>query len=238
RNSAVDFNFPPRRGTGIARHLTHCSADTIDLINHLCIYDPDHRISALQALRHPYFDTVRNQENEQMQEHGINQWENVTRIVKTSEDQYQRSDSSSSKSTINEENSSPGYNVHNPSTISHNSVIKPDFNRLLYPPTKAQSLIDTRLQGQSIKKSSTQHPNNIKTKNSFSQHNQTQSFYSSLSTIGTNVLHYQTRKHRQTTKNSPKPFLPPVSGASAFSHYPTNNGHAPSIMNKVMNLQL
>jgi len=59
RNSAVDFNFPPRRGTGIARHLTHCSSDTIDLINQLCIYDPDHRISAAQALRHPYFDAIR-----------------------------------------------------------------------------------------------------------------------------------------------------------------------------------
>jgi renal tumor antigen len=59
RNSAVDFNFPPRRGTGIARHLTHCSSDTIDLINQLCVYDPDHRISAAQALRHPYFDAIR-----------------------------------------------------------------------------------------------------------------------------------------------------------------------------------
>ncbi len=55
----MDFNFPPRRGTGIARHLTHCSSDTVDLINQLCIYDPDHRISAAQALRHPYFDAVR-----------------------------------------------------------------------------------------------------------------------------------------------------------------------------------
>ncbi|CAF5032865.1 unnamed protein product, partial [Rotaria socialis] len=54
RNAAVDFNFPPRRGTGIARHLTNCSPDAIDLINHLCIYDPDHRISAHHALQHPY----------------------------------------------------------------------------------------------------------------------------------------------------------------------------------------
>ena len=55
----MDFNFPPRRGTGIARYLTHCSSDTIDLINQLCVYDPDHRITAAQALRHPYFDAVR-----------------------------------------------------------------------------------------------------------------------------------------------------------------------------------
>ncbi|CAF3877259.1 unnamed protein product [Rotaria magnacalcarata] len=113
RNAAVDFNFPPRRGTGIARHLTNCSPDAIDLINHLCIYDPDHRISAHHALQHPYFDAIR-----------------------------------------------------------------------------------------------------------------------SLSTIGSNVFQYQTRKYRQPTKPSLKPFLPPVSGASAFSNYPTNNGHAPSMLNK------
>ncbi len=59
RNSAVDFNFPPRRGTGIARHLSHCSSDTIDIMNQLCVYDPDHRIPAVQALRHPYFDAIR-----------------------------------------------------------------------------------------------------------------------------------------------------------------------------------
>jgi renal tumor antigen len=54
-----DFNFPPRRGTGVARYLSHCSSDTVDLINQLCFYDPDHRISAVQALRHPYFDAIR-----------------------------------------------------------------------------------------------------------------------------------------------------------------------------------
>jgi renal tumor antigen len=59
RNSAVDFNFPPRRGTGIARRLTHSSPDAIDLLNQLCVYDPDDRISAVDALQHPYFDAIR-----------------------------------------------------------------------------------------------------------------------------------------------------------------------------------
>ena len=79
-----------------------------------------------------------------------------------------------------------------------------------------------------------QHPNNsFNTKNNISPLNQSQNFYSSLSTIGSNVFNYQARKYRQPTKPSLKPFLPPVSGASAFSNYPTNNGHAASIMNKV-----
>jgi len=141
------FNFPHRRGTGIARHLTHCSSDTVDLINQLCIYDPDHRISAAQALRHPYFNLNRSQENAQMQEQGVNQWEKEARIVKTSEDQYERSESTSSKSSVVEENKSPISNTHNPPTINQQQTFKPDFNRLIYPPSKAQSLIDTRIPG-------------------------------------------------------------------------------------------
>lgn len=59
RNTQINFNFPLHRGTGVARRLTHCSPDTIDLISQMCVYDPDHRISAEQALQHPYFDTIR-----------------------------------------------------------------------------------------------------------------------------------------------------------------------------------
>lgn len=93
-------------------------------------------------------------------------------------------------------------------------------------------MIDTRIQGQSIKKPSTKHSNNTNNKNGLSNH-QSQSFYSNLSTVGTNAIQYQTRTNGQTTKHSPKPFLPAVSGASAFGHYPTNNGHSPAMMNKV-----
>lgn len=59
RNSAIDFNFPARRGTGFARYLSHSSSDAIDLINQLCAYDPDERLLAKEALRHPYFDAIR-----------------------------------------------------------------------------------------------------------------------------------------------------------------------------------
>ena len=55
----MDFNFPARHGTGIARYLAHCSSDTVDLINQLCIYDPDLRVSGAEALQHPYFDAIR-----------------------------------------------------------------------------------------------------------------------------------------------------------------------------------
>ena len=66
-------------------------------------------------------------------------------------------------------------------------------------------------------------------------HNQTQSFNNVFSNLGANVLYNQTGKHRKTTRNSPKPFLPVVSGASAFSNYSNNTGHSTSILKKVKN---
>ncbi len=110
---------------------------------------------------------------------------------------------------------------------------------MIFPAAKTQSLVDAGIQGQSIKKSTRQYlNNNTKMKYSHSQHpklhpNQAQSFYSSLTTLGANNLHYQTQTNRKITKNGPTPFLPSVSGASAFSNYSTNTGHSTSIVNKV-----
>jgi hypothetical protein len=94
--------------------------------------------------------------------------------------------------------------------------------------------------GQSIKNSPSQYPNNKKPKHILSNHHQihqnhTHSFYSSLSSMGANGLQHQTAKNRQTTKNAPMPFLPPVSGASAFSNYSTNTGQSTSTVKKVKN---
>ncbi|UJR09974.1 hypothetical protein I4U23_014198 [Adineta vaga] len=237
RNSAIDFNFPPRAGTGIARHLTHCSTDTVELINHLCIYDPDQRISAVQALRHPYFDTVRAQEVVQLQEQQNNQLENGVRLVKTSEDRYERSDSSDSKSNAADENISPRSNPHLSPSFHPSQTTRPDVNRLIYVPGKTQSLVDTGIKGQSIKKTIKPYPTNTKMKYTHSNPpqlhtNQAQTFYNSLSSLGANHSHYQTQANRKTTKNGPTPFLPSVSGASAFSNYSVNSGPSASIVTK------
>lgn len=175
-----------------------------------------------------------------MQEQGLTQYDREARIVKTSEDQYERPDSSSSRSSEHEEPQPPKTIVHNPSPLQQqqHQALRPDFNRLIYPPTKAQSLIDTRIPGQPLKKSPSHYTNKKKSKNTFSNHhqlhpNQTHSFYSSLSSMGTNGAPHPSPQHRQTSKHSPMPFLPPVSGASAFSNYSTNTGHTTSIVHKV-----
>ena len=64
------FNFKPKKGVGISRYLPNSSPETIELINLLCTYDPDNRISAHRALKHRYFNPYRdrpanNKENEQ-----------------------------------------------------------------------------------------------------------------------------------------------------------------------------
>mmetsp|Transcript_18150 Transcript_18150/g.45309 ORF Transcript_18150/g.45309 Transcript_18150/m.45309 type:complete len:423 (-) Transcript_18150:732-2000(-) len=60
--SHVDFNFPHQEGTGIAKLIPHASADAIDLMQKLLCYNPDDRISARQALRHPFFRDIRDVE--------------------------------------------------------------------------------------------------------------------------------------------------------------------------------
>jgi renal tumor antigen len=49
----------PRTGTGIATLIPHCSSACIDLVERLLHYDPDERLSARQALKHPYFRDLR-----------------------------------------------------------------------------------------------------------------------------------------------------------------------------------
>ena len=55
----MDFNFPRRKGTGFAHRLRGVSAECIDLMSRLLAYAPEDRISAKQALRHPFFAELR-----------------------------------------------------------------------------------------------------------------------------------------------------------------------------------
>ena len=57
KNSAHrnEFNFEYQKGIGIQRYLTHVSADIVDLIEKMLIYDPDLRPTARQCLFHECF---------------------------------------------------------------------------------------------------------------------------------------------------------------------------------------
>lgn len=58
----MEFDFPYKQGTSIAKLIPHASPDCIDLIQKLLIYNPDQRPSAKQVLRHPFFRELREAE--------------------------------------------------------------------------------------------------------------------------------------------------------------------------------
>lgn len=51
----MEFNFPKKEGTGIAKLIPHVSPETIDIIQKLLTYNSDNRITAANALKHPAF---------------------------------------------------------------------------------------------------------------------------------------------------------------------------------------
>ncbi len=62
----IEFDFPHKVGIGINKFLSHVSEDCKDLINKLLIYNPEERISAKQALNHPYFKDLKKQDEKLM----------------------------------------------------------------------------------------------------------------------------------------------------------------------------
>ena len=58
----MEFDFPRAEGTGISKLITHASPDVQDLIVKLLVYNPDNRITASQALKHPWFREIKEQE--------------------------------------------------------------------------------------------------------------------------------------------------------------------------------
>eukprot|EP00741_Cyanophora_paradoxa_P001772 tig00000073_g1718.t1 len=59
QSSHMDFNFPFKEGTGIAKLIPHASPECVELLQKLLAYNPDDRLSARQAIRHPYFRELR-----------------------------------------------------------------------------------------------------------------------------------------------------------------------------------
>lgn len=60
--SHISFDFPTQKGIGIPQLIPQVHPDCVDLIVKLLKYDASDRISAREALRHPYFKDVRENE--------------------------------------------------------------------------------------------------------------------------------------------------------------------------------
>ncbi|CAD8177307.1 unnamed protein product [Paramecium pentaurelia] len=64
----MEINFPYKVGTGLDNLIPHAPKDLVDLIKQMLVYDPEERINAKQALRHPYFKEFRDQEQQKLLE--------------------------------------------------------------------------------------------------------------------------------------------------------------------------
>ncbi|EAN99671.1 protein kinase [Trypanosoma cruzi] len=58
----MEFEFPRKNGTGLAKFLPNASPEALDLLTKLLTYDEEQRGTARDALRHPYFKTLRESE--------------------------------------------------------------------------------------------------------------------------------------------------------------------------------
>jgi renal tumor antigen len=64
----MEFNFPKKEGTGIAKLIPHVQADIQDVIIKLLVYNSDNRMSAGQALKHPCFKEFRDADKSMIQD--------------------------------------------------------------------------------------------------------------------------------------------------------------------------
>lgn len=55
----MNFDFPPKKGSGIRPLLPGLSPDSVSLMSAMLEYDPDNRSSAGKALQHAYFEEPR-----------------------------------------------------------------------------------------------------------------------------------------------------------------------------------
>ncbi|KAL3917805.1 MAG: hypothetical protein SGPRY_006261 [Prymnesium sp.] len=69
-NSHIDFNFPHKEPQQMSKLIPHCSVECVDIIVKLLAYDPDDRLSARQAVKHPYFKEQRAAEAKEKQAQG------------------------------------------------------------------------------------------------------------------------------------------------------------------------
>ncbi|XP_045631388.1 MAPK/MAK/MRK overlapping kinase isoform X1 [Ursus americanus] len=69
QSRAMSFDFPFKKGSGIPLLTASLSSQCLSLLHAMVAYDPDERISAHQALQHPYFQGQRAAEKQALASH-------------------------------------------------------------------------------------------------------------------------------------------------------------------------
>ena len=68
----MDFNFTHKRGIGINKYLSHVSSECQDIISKMLAYVPEDRISSKQALNHPFFKELVEQDTKIQAKQSLN----------------------------------------------------------------------------------------------------------------------------------------------------------------------
>lgn len=112
RSVHMNFNFPPKEGTGIDRLIPNAPPDCVELIKKLLAYNPDERLSARQALRHPYFRELR--EGEKRIKHGHPMYPSIKPSTDTQPDEAakKQTENDKPKPTAQLPSVKPPPNVH------------------------------------------------------------------------------------------------------------------------------
>lgn len=154
--SHIDFNFTPTKGTGIARHLGHASPECVELIQMLLAYNPDERLSARQALKHPYFKDLREAEKAAV----------IPKQLGAVDDEVSHgtpSNINGNSSSNNIHNSDQQHKDNSMSSSSQPQVVKSHLNQnnnsALLPPIKANN--DGLSRGQNNASTSNLNNNNV-----------------------------------------------------------------------------
>ncbi|XP_054548174.1 MAPK/MAK/MRK overlapping kinase isoform X2 [Talpa occidentalis] len=69
QSRAMSFDFPFKKGSGIPLSTANLSPQCLSLLHAMVAYDPDERITAHQALQHPYFQEQRAAEKQALASH-------------------------------------------------------------------------------------------------------------------------------------------------------------------------
>ncbi|KAK2504840.1 hypothetical protein MC885_006101 [Smutsia gigantea] len=69
QSRAMSFDFPFKKGSGIPLLTANLSPQCLSLLHAMVAYDPDDRITAHQALQHPYFQEPRAAEKQALGSH-------------------------------------------------------------------------------------------------------------------------------------------------------------------------
>eukprot|EP00043_Microstomoeca_roanoka_P013164 m.128913 g.128913 ORF g.128913 m.128913 type:complete len:424 (-) comp15684_c3_seq1:858-2129(-) len=81
QSSHMRVNFPDKQGKGLRKLLPQGSEDCINLLEGLLEYDPDARMSARHALRHPYFKELRAEDKRRAkleEQHSVDELDDTT----------------------------------------------------------------------------------------------------------------------------------------------------------------